>query len=258
VKIILREYLENLGDKDDVVSVSDGYARNYLIPRGLAVRADSAEMKQLENRRKFAARREKRVEQKLGKMVGDFEGTEIVIEANVSSEGKLYGSVSDLHIAKALSEKFDIAIDKSRVDLEQAIKFVGDYTVTVSLGDGREAEIAVKVIGVGGEAEAIGGEPGEEPEEAVEETKAAEAETVAEEAEVPEEAPAEEVVEEAPQEAEEETKEAPEAEEKPAEEPAEDTAEEEEPAAEEQADEQPPEEAEEEASEPEGEEEKKE
>ena len=203
MKIIIREYVENLGDKGDIVTVADGYARNYLIPRKFAVRATESELKQLAHRQKFADRREERVEKKLVAQVDTIKSTEIELEVHASSEGKLYGSIIARHIADALTEKLGIDIDRKRILLESPIKRLGEYQVTVKLGVGSKVDVKVTVVSGGGpvseedtEREEKSEAPVEKQAEAekAEETadETAEVEVVAEEAEATEEATEEE------------------------------------------------------------------
>ena len=146
MKIILKADIDTLGDKDEVKSVADGYARNFLIPKGLAVRATQAELKQREQRLKFTERREKRIEEKLGSRMTDISGAGLEIEENAAPDGRLYGSVTARRIAALLSERLGIEINKNRVDLPAPIKKVGEYSVTVNLGGERNADITVKII----------------------------------------------------------------------------------------------------------------
>lgn len=190
MKIILKEYIENVGDRDDVVTVADGYARNFLIPKGLAVMATSSEMKQLAHRRKFEDRRQKRLDDELARKIDMIKDSEVEISAHASSEGKLYGSIAQRHIAEALTEKFGIEIDRRRVDLESPIKMIGEYNVTVDMGKERTADVKVVVSSGGGPIEDPDDKPAPEKEK-IEAPETAEAAPAAEAAEAAAE-PAEE------------------------------------------------------------------
>lgn len=153
MKVILRADIETLGDRDEIKTVADGYARNFLIPKGLAVRATEPELKQREQRLKFAERREKRIEEKLSSRTADIQGAGLEIEENAAADGRLYGSVTARRIAALLTERLGIEINKNRVELEAPIKKVGEYTVSVNLGGEKNADITVKIVSAGGAGE---------------------------------------------------------------------------------------------------------
>ncbi len=192
MKIILKDYIENVGDRDDVVTVADGYARNFLIPKGFAVRATSSEMKQLAHRRTFEERRQKRLDEKLAKQMDTIRDSEIEMHAHASSEGKLYGSIAQRHIAGALTEKFGVEVDRRRVKMESPIKMVGEYQVVVDMGKERTVNVKVIVSSGGGPIQDPDDKPAEVKEEVVPATPAEVETEVAPEPEPEAEAPAEE------------------------------------------------------------------
>ena len=172
MKVILLQDVDNLGDKDEIKDVAGGYARNYLLPRGFAVIADKTALKDLDRRLHFAERKEKKLEAKMVKAVDRIKGSEIEIVVHAGKEGRLYGSVLPKQIAAALSEKFEWAIDKKRVKLQEPIKQIGDYVVPVQLREDTIADITVHVVS----------DQVDEPEEA-EEEKAADTQEAAAEGE---------------------------------------------------------------------------
>jgi large subunit ribosomal protein L9 len=145
VKVILRQKVADLGNIGDVVTVSDGYARNYLIPRDLATRADKAKVRQLEHeRRMITAREEKALKaiQELAKKIDDLSCT---LTVKAGDEDKLFGSVSAADIAQALHEA-EIEVDKKNIELEEPIKELGVYSVPISLGRGITARLKLWVV----------------------------------------------------------------------------------------------------------------
>ena len=145
MKIILRQKVADLGNIGDVVTVSDGYARNYLIPRDLATRADKAKVRQLEHeRRMITAREEKALKaiQELAKKIDDLSCT---LTVKAGDEDKLFGSVSAADIAQALHEA-EIEVDKKNIELEEPIKELGVYSVPISLGRGITARLKLWVV----------------------------------------------------------------------------------------------------------------
>lgn len=146
MKVILLKDIDNVGDRNEVKNVASGYARNYLVPKGLAEFATDAGLKQLEHRLKFEKRRQERIEKKLVQMSDRVESTEIEIKAHAGADGRLYGSVTGKNVAAALTEKLGIEFDKKRVKLDAPVKQIGEYRVKITLGPNRKAEILLKVL----------------------------------------------------------------------------------------------------------------
>jgi large subunit ribosomal protein L9 len=148
MKVILTEEIRGLGTRGDVVTVKDGYARNYLLPKNLAREASTGNLKQIEHeRRKWSllAQQEKDAAQKAADKV---KGVKITIEKRVGEHGHLFGSVTANEIADALLEK-GIEVDKRRIELEQPIKNLGVHDVDVRLHRDVIAQIKVEVIALG-------------------------------------------------------------------------------------------------------------
>lgn len=145
MKIILKENVANLGYKDDVVEVKDGYGRNYLIPQGKAVIANASALKQLAENQKQRAH-------KIAKMLEDakaaaaaLEGVSLTIGAKASTTGTIFGSVNNIQIAEAL-EKLGHNIDRKAIELKKAVKEVGNYTATINLHKEVCVEIPFEVV----------------------------------------------------------------------------------------------------------------
>ncbi|MDP9190251.1 MAG: 50S ribosomal protein L9 [Acidobacteriota bacterium] len=148
MKVILTEEIRGLGTRGDVVTVKDGYARNFLLPKNLAREASAGNLKQIEHeRRKWSqlAQQEKDVAQKAADKV---KGVKITIEKRVGEHGHLFGSVTANEIADALMEK-GIEVDKRRIELEQPIKNLGVHDVDVRLHRDVTAQIKVEVVALG-------------------------------------------------------------------------------------------------------------
>ena len=144
MKIILLKDIAKLGKKDDIKDVSDGYARNFLIPKGLAAPATSALFKESEARKAGeAARLQKELEavKELAKKIGK---VKLAIKAKANEEKELFGSVDPGQIAEALKGK-GIEIGKNQIILEEPIKKLGDYKVKIDLGHETTAEVGLKV-----------------------------------------------------------------------------------------------------------------
>ena len=148
MKVILTEEIRGLGTRGDVVTVKDGYARNYLIPKNLAQEATKGNLNAIEHqRRKWAllAQEEKNAAQKAADRV---KGVKIQIEKRVGEHGHLFGSVTANEIADALMEK-GIEVDKRRIELSSPIKNIGLHDVEVRLHRDVSATIQVEVVPMG-------------------------------------------------------------------------------------------------------------
>lgn len=148
MKVILTEEIRGLGTRGDVVTVKDGYARNYLLPKNLAREATTGNLKQIEHeRRKWAllAQEEKDAAQKAANAV---KGVKVQIEKRVGEHGHLFGSVTANEIADALMEK-GIEVDKRRIELASPIKNIGVHDVEVRLHRDVSAQIQVEVVPMG-------------------------------------------------------------------------------------------------------------
>jgi large subunit ribosomal protein L9 len=142
MEVILRQAVENLGHPGDIVKVSAGYARNYLLPRNLAVEATAGNVKGIEQERAALLKKEAKERataeaqsQQMGSLVLEF-------KRKAGEQGSLYGSVTSMDVAEALQER-GYEIDRHRIHLREPLKRVGDYTVPVRLH--REVTIDLKV-----------------------------------------------------------------------------------------------------------------
>jgi large subunit ribosomal protein L9 len=134
MEIILKQDVNNLGYADDLVKVKDGYARNYLIPRGLAVLATPAQKKQLAETIKQRAFKAEKLRKEAEFLAGKIEGLEITIPVKASENGTIFGSVNNIMVAEALKEQHDIDIDRRKIILNEShIKELGQYTAVVNL-----------------------------------------------------------------------------------------------------------------------------
>jgi len=145
MKVILKKQMENLGDAGDIVKVADGYARNYLIPRGLAIKATPKNIK-LVSQIKEAEEKRRAAELKEAEMIGkQIEKTSLTFERQADENGHLYGSVSRTDIVNALKEQ-GLEIEKQNVKIEEHIKAIGDYEITVALKQNINVGLKIKVI----------------------------------------------------------------------------------------------------------------
>ena len=163
--VLLREDVDNLGARGEVVKVKSGYARNYLLPRKLAVEATSGNVRQIEAERAALLKKEARERASAEGQASLMGGVRLNFERKVGEHGLLYGSVTAMHIADALKEK-GYEIDRRRVHLAEPIKQTGEYTVSVRLHREVSVEIPVTVNGEGGAQAAAPAAPAEPAAEA--------------------------------------------------------------------------------------------
>ena len=145
MKIILKENVADLGYKDDVVEVKDGYGRNYLIPQGKAVIATSSALKQLAEDQRQRAHKLAQIKAEAEAAAAALEGVKLTIGAKTSSTGTVFGSVNAIQIAEAL-EKLGHNIDRKIIYLKEPVKEVGTYTVTIKFHKEVVAEVEFEVV----------------------------------------------------------------------------------------------------------------
>ena len=145
MKVILKEDVETLGKRGDTIKVTDGYARNYLIPKGLAMEATSISAKAVEHERKLIAKRAEKEKKNAEALLASFAGVSVSIARKTADQEKLFGSVTTKDIEQALGEKGH-KVDRKQIVLDEPIKQIGEYPVKIKLYPGIVAEIAVKVV----------------------------------------------------------------------------------------------------------------
>lgn len=145
MEVVLKEDIENLGHMGDVVKVKDGYARNYLLPRGLVVLANKKNLKALEHEQRMIGQRRERLTKEAQGVGEKLAGVSLEFAAKVGEEGRLFGSVTTMDIEKALKEQ-GFEVERRRIVLDAPIKNVGDYEVPIRLRPEVMPSIKVKVV----------------------------------------------------------------------------------------------------------------
>ena len=148
MEVILKEDIVNLGKIGDVVRVRDGYARNYLLPRGLVLEANKKNLKTFEHHKKLVGDQKQKI-MRQAQAVGDqLNGVSLIIPMKVGEEGRLFGSVTNIHIEKALKAK-GLNVDRRKIQLAEPIKNAGDYDVPVRLSAELTVPLKVSVVSEG-------------------------------------------------------------------------------------------------------------
>ena len=145
MKVILREDVRNIGSMGQIIDVADGFGRNYLVPKGLAVEANTKNIKSLEHEKKVIQEKAKKIRNQAQDLAGKISNTTLVIKAKAGEEGKLFGSVTTMDIAEQLKkEGFDI--DKKKISMEEPIKRIGSHAVKIKIHPEIATEVKVQVI----------------------------------------------------------------------------------------------------------------
>lgn len=147
MKIILRQDVPKLGEKGTLQTVADGYARNYLIPQGLAVLATAGELKTLAENQKVAERKIARQERELQSLADRIEGKTLTFQARAGEGGRLYGSITPADIAEQLGAAVGAEIDRRKVVLDEPIRTTGEHAVAIHLVGKLRPRITVNVVG---------------------------------------------------------------------------------------------------------------
>ena len=145
MQVILREDIDTLGKIGDVIKVADGYARNYLVPMKKAIEATPKNVHAMDHAKKMVSDRLRKLKKEATVEADKMKAVSVLIKVKVGEEGKLFGAVTSKDIAEAVQAQ-GVEIDKRKIVLDEPIKRVGDYTVTVKLHTDITADIKVSVI----------------------------------------------------------------------------------------------------------------
>ena len=146
MKVILANDVEKLGQKGDIVAVADGYARNYLLPKGLALAATKGALKQADQMRRARLERQQREKEAAARKVAVLASAPVYISARAGDTGRLYGSVTKSDVARAVEEQLGEVIDRQSVRLDDPIRALGTFQVEVHLHKDVNALVTVEVI----------------------------------------------------------------------------------------------------------------
>jgi large subunit ribosomal protein L9 len=145
MEVILKEDIINVGKIGDVVRVRDGYARNYLLPRGLVLMANKKNLKTFEHQKKVVADQKQKILRQAQTVSDQLAGIALVIPMKAGEEGRLFGSVTNMQIEKALKAK-GLNVDRRKIHLEEPIKSIGEYEVPIRLAADLTVPLKVSVI----------------------------------------------------------------------------------------------------------------
>ncbi len=146
MQVILIQDVNNLGGTNELVTVKNGYGRNYLIPSKLAIEASPSNLKMLQEKLKQQAKKEAKLLAELNSVIAVLQNGALKIGAKTGTTGKIFGSVTSVQIARAIKEQKGYEIDRRRITILDEIKELGNYKAKIDFGNGNETEIELEVI----------------------------------------------------------------------------------------------------------------
>lgn len=146
MQVILIQDVDHLGGRNELVTVKNGYARNYLIPSKLAVEASPSNLKQLEEKKKVAAKKEAAMLAQINKVIEVLKSSPVKLGAKTGTSGKIFGSVTSLQIARAIRDQKGYEIDRKKISIVDEVKELGTYKATVDFGNGHSTELEFEVV----------------------------------------------------------------------------------------------------------------
>jgi large subunit ribosomal protein L9 len=146
MQVILIQDVDNLGGKNELVTVKNGYARNFLIPQKFAVEASPSNMKQLEEKLKVKAKKEAAMLAEINKVIEVLKSSPVKVGAKTGTSGKIFGAVTSLQITRAIRDQKGYEIDRKRITIADDVKELGTYKATIDFGNGNNTEIEFEVI----------------------------------------------------------------------------------------------------------------
>lgn len=146
MEIILIQDVDNLGAKNEVVNVKNGYARNFLLPRHLAVECTSGNKAQLEERMKQVRKKEAKMLEEINSVIAKLKEAPVKIGAKTGTSGKIFGSVTALQISRAIREQKGYEIDRRKISIVDEVKELGAYKANIDFGNGHSTEVDFEVV----------------------------------------------------------------------------------------------------------------
>lgn len=146
MKVILQQEVKKIGKKGDILEVSEGYARNFLLPKGLAVQATSTNLNAVNQQKKSEERKQQQAVDEATLMAAQLSKIEVSIAVKIGEGGKLFGSVTGKDIADALKKYHNIDIDKRKIELKETVKGLGDYEAVIKVHPEITSKIKVHII----------------------------------------------------------------------------------------------------------------
>jgi len=146
MEVILIQDVDNLGGVNEVVKVKNGYARNYLLPRQLAVENNPSNKKQLEERMKQVRKKEEKMLAEINNVIAKLNEAPIKLGAKTGTSGKIFGSITSLQLSRAIREQKGYDIDRKKMSIPEDVKELGSYKAVIDFGNGKSTEVEFEVV----------------------------------------------------------------------------------------------------------------
>jgi large subunit ribosomal protein L9 len=147
MQVILIQDVDNLGGKSELVTVRNGYARNFLIPQKFAVEASPSNLKQLDEQLKVKAKKEAVMLAEINKVIDVLKSSPVKLTAKTGTSGKIFGAVTSLQLTRAIRDQKGYEIDRKRITIVEEVKELGAYKASIDFGNGNVTEIDFEVVG---------------------------------------------------------------------------------------------------------------
>ncbi|MBM3922435.1 MAG: 50S ribosomal protein L9 [Sphingomonadales bacterium] len=146
MEIILLQDVDNLGGTNEVVKVKNGYARNFLLPRKLAVENSPSNNKQLQERLKLVRKKEELMLAQINSVIAKLNEGPVKLTAKTGTSGKIFGSITSLQLSRAIREQKGFDIDRKKISLPEELKELGSYKAQIDFGGGKQTEVSIDVV----------------------------------------------------------------------------------------------------------------
>ena len=146
MKVILLTDIKGVGKKDEIINAADGYARNYLLPKKLAVEANTENMSKLNNKKEAASFKKDVEKQNAEELAKKLKGIMLKLKVKAGENGKIFGGITAKEISENLKSQYNFVIDKKKIELKETIKTLGEFNVSIKLFEGVVASLKIQVI----------------------------------------------------------------------------------------------------------------
>lgn len=147
MKVILLQDIKNVGKKEEIINANDGYARNYLFPKKLAIEATKDNLAKLQAKKTSEANKKQAEIEANKTLAAKIEKMNLTIAAKAGANGKIFGGITSKEVSEELKKQFDIEIDKKKIILKETIKNLGEFSAEIKFGDGVNCKLALNIQG---------------------------------------------------------------------------------------------------------------
>ena len=147
MKVILLKDIKNVGKKDEIINANDGYARNYLFPKNLAIEASKDNLLKLQAKKDSQNHKKELEIEEFKKQADKIKDITLKIQVKAGANGKIFGEVTSKEISEELKKQYNMEIDKKKINLKETIKNIGSFSVEIKFGDGISTELTLEIKG---------------------------------------------------------------------------------------------------------------